>query len=213
MTDTVITLTLESWKAIARIGHAASADQERPVLCGLRLELASEALVAVATDSYCLATTTVEVEVADGDGAWAGLIPARQGLQIEKDVRSLEHYRSKKDRPDDQIFLSVALGESQVVFEIDERGTMFGGDTIARTVDLVDGSYPNWRLLLEDPPGDGSNRVSLTSEILTRVLKTTAAAVVTYEVAEHRKPLRLSAIADPAWAAAVMPAAREEDHS
>ena len=69
------TVSWPDWVRLTRIGGAASKDEARPILTGIYFEADDGRLRATATDSYKLATVTVDAEIEE-DGPV--LIPARQ---------------------------------------------------------------------------------------------------------------------------------------
>ncbi len=132
-------ITLDRWLLLARVGHAASEDQGRPALVSLHMWSKDGRVWAEATDSMVAAQAWVEVEDA---GLWDVLIPARQALLIEKDVRSLERYRSKKDTPDASILLSVGFSVDDQVgwmeVTLSEDGTLFQAEKVSRRLTVSD---------------------------------------------------------------------------
>lgn len=126
--------------AFERVGKAASKDQSRPVLCGVRIEPDTEtdALRIIATDSYRLAADTVP----HGGGEFVGMtVPAA-------DLKTVLALAKKGDGP---LFLSQEI-------EPVPRG---GGavETVAMRLYVrdfermaclrrIDGQFPNWRQLV-----------------------------------------------------------------
>lgn len=112
----------ETWARIGRVLVAASTDNARPIICGLRFDPGDDEHppAAVCTDSYRLAWCEV------GDGGLDALVPARAVAE------------ARRLNPDE---VTVATGDSWATF------TGPGGTVTAR---LVDGDFPNWRRLWPD---------------------------------------------------------------
>lgn len=170
-------LTLEQWRKLARIGHAASEDDARPPLTKLHLKAEDWKLSAEATDSYIAAKTTLDVLDAD---PWDGLVSARQALLIEKDVRSLDRYRSRKDVPDSQILLTLDFQEEWVDITLSEDGTLLGPEKITRRLEVAPfTSFPKVSTLISKAhkrrASAGVSAVALTAEVFQKLAQASPA--------------------------------------
>ena len=137
-------LSLLDWKRLARIGYAASEDPDDvpQTITGIRLTVTSSSIAALALDRYVLASNQLTLET--GVSGWEGVIRAKQALHVEKDIRSLDRYRSKKDHPDETIKLRIDLADEWVDVTVDETDALFpAGETITRRLDVIDGAFPN----------------------------------------------------------------------
>jgi len=113
-------------RLVSQVARAASTDEARPFLTGVRLEASAGALTAAATDSYRLAIRRVTWdEGADSDA----LVPARA---------LTEAGRAATD----------AGGEVTIVFEAGRVSFLLGDRRL--TTRLVEGSFPNYRQLVPD---------------------------------------------------------------
>jgi DNA polymerase-3 subunit beta len=113
-------------RLVSQVARAASADEARPVLTGVKLEAAGGTLSAAATDSYRLAVRTVPWEQAvEGEA----LVPARALQEAAK--AATEAGGS----------VTIILEDGQVSFLLGDRRL---------TTRLIEGSFPNYRQLLPD---------------------------------------------------------------
>ena len=142
-------------RALGQVMVAASHDDARPVLTGVFFESNEGALRLVATDSYRLALRDVPAV----RSTVAALIPARALRELHRTVSS------KK--------LRFAVGSREASFG-SERGTL--------TVRLIEGSFPNYRLLL---PASYPNRLTVDRGALLDAIGRAAL------VAEDHIPIRL----------------------
>jgi hypothetical protein len=207
-------LTLTEWKAVARVGWAASDDPERPAYTCTRLTLSPSRLAAAATDGRVAARNAVRVE---GGAVWEGLVPARQALYVERDVRSLERYQSKKDPTDDQIRLQVTIDEEWIEVTVVEDGSLFEAESITRRINLVDAVFPELDDLIdgavEDALREPGRSAHLDPDLLTRAAKTfdwsLSGAPIRYVFGPVRddRPRPIVCLSPRAsdWAAVVMP--------
>jgi DNA polymerase III subunit beta len=113
-------------RVVNQVGRAASTDEARPVLTGVKLEADGDTFTAAATDSYRLAVRRV---VWDDGASVAALVPAR-ALN--------EAARSAADTG----------GEVQLVFEEGQVSFLFGDRRLTTT--LVEGAFPDYSQLLPD---------------------------------------------------------------
>lgn len=208
-------LTLAAWRQLARIGHAASEDEKLPILTKLQLRREGSTVTAQASDSYIAARTSTTVIEIDGvPDKWEGLVSARQALLVEKDVRSLDRYRSKKDVPDGQIVLEVTVAEEWMDVTLAEDGTLLGPETVSRRLSVATGEkYPQVGDLIDAAlkvePG-GYPVLGINPELVERVCKSSGwdeeGQAVVFHFGEFEKPIGLR-LTDrrSQWAGLLMP--------
>lgn len=202
-------LNLAAWRTLARLGYAASAEKDRPILNGIEFSLSRKLLSGVATDSFILATNHVEIDRdLDDPEEWVGVIPARQALLVEKDVRSLERYRSKKDHPDASLLLQVRISDEAVEVSLDEDGSLFDTDSITRRIELIEGTFPDSTGLIIDNPEPGEPEFRFNPDLVTRLGKTVDEDdwPVRFRIPPGRKPIQATAL-DENWRGLLMPVA------
>jgi len=207
-------VTLETWKRIARLGHAASDDPDRPVLHGIHLTVKGVLMTGTATDSYVLATNEVMfTREKDDPKTWEGLLHGRQAILVEKDVRSLELYRSKKDHPDSSLHLRVTIADDWVDVTLADDGSMFDVESITRRLDPINGTFPEFGTLLDDPIEGGPSAVWVNPEKLTQVAKTVAedSWPIRFHVQPGRSPVHCTVLSEPSWRGLVMPVSAVEE--
>lgn len=141
--------------AVAQATVGASVDTARPVLTGVLFEPDEEGVRLVATDSYRLAVRKVAGLSISG----TGLVPAR-GLKE----------------------LSRTIGAAKVRMGIQQREAVFGSTRGSLTLRLIEGTFPNYRVLL---PESYPNKVTVTREGLLEALGRASL------VAEDHIPVRL----------------------
>jgi DNA polymerase III subunit beta len=113
-------------RLVSQVARAASTDEARPVLTGVKLEAAAGKVTAAATDSYRLAVRTVPWEESLEAGA---LVPARALLEAAKAA-------------------GEAGGSLTLVIEDGQVSFLFGDRRL--TTRLIEGSFPNYSQLLPD---------------------------------------------------------------
>ncbi|MFW5933905.1 MAG: DNA polymerase III subunit beta [Actinomycetota bacterium] len=113
-------------RLVGQVARAASSDEGRPVLTGVRLDAADGRLTAAATDSYRLAIRSVACEEPVAGGA---LVPSRSLQEAAKGA-------------------SEAGGEVTLVLEEGQVSFLFGDRRL--TTKLIEGSFPNYQALLPD---------------------------------------------------------------
>jgi DNA polymerase-3 subunit beta len=113
-------------RLVAQVARAASSDEARPVLTGVKLEAKQGRIVAAATDSYRLAVRELPW---DQDVEGEALVPAR-ALQ-----------EAAKVSGEAGGAVTLVLEEGQVSF-------LFGDRRL--TTRLIEGSFPNYNQLLPD---------------------------------------------------------------
>ena len=113
-------------RLVNQVARAASADEARPVLTGVKLEAGDGQLTAAATDSYRLALRTVPWEEAvTGES----LVPARALQEAAKAAMEVGGA------------VSIVLEPGQVSFLLGDRRL---------TTRLIEGAFPNVRQLLPE---------------------------------------------------------------
>jgi DNA polymerase-3 subunit beta len=113
-------------RLVAQVARAASTDEARPVLTGVKLEAGDGALTAAATDSYRLAVRSLPwEETVEGQA----LVPARALQEAAKAT-------------------TEAGGAVSLVLEDGQVSFLFGDRRL--TTRLIEGSFPNYSQLLPD---------------------------------------------------------------
>ncbi len=113
-------------RLVSQVARAASSDEARPVLTGVKLEASKDALVAAATDSYRLAVREL---------AWD------QGVDAEALVPARALQEAAKASGEAGGAVTLVLEEKQVSF-------LFGDRRL--TTRLIEGSFPSYGQLLPD---------------------------------------------------------------
>ncbi|MBW3621605.1 MAG: DNA polymerase III subunit beta [Actinobacteria bacterium] len=113
-------------RLVAQVARAASSDEARPVLTGVKLEAKDGRIVAAATDSYRLAVRELAW---DADVEGEALVPARALQEAAKAS-------------------SEAGGSITLVLETGQVSFLFGDRRL--TTRLIEGSFPNYSQLLPD---------------------------------------------------------------
>ena len=132
--------------AIADTLAAASTDEARPVLTGIRLRAANRRLTLTATDGYRLAERTVAAERA---GKLAVTVPARTMAEVARLFRG-------------------AQGDVEVIVAQQGNQVFFRGSVGEVSSQVIDGGYPNTGRLI---PTAWTTRVSVDAGELTRRLR------------------------------------------
>ncbi|MBW3577239.1 MAG: DNA polymerase III subunit beta [Actinobacteria bacterium] len=134
-------------RMVGQVARAASPDEARPVLTGVKLEGSDDRLTAAATDSYRLAVR----EVAWDRGVAAeALVPARA---------LSESSRAASERG----------AEVTIVFEDGQASFLFGDRRL--TTRLIEGNFPEYRQLL---PTGYETRVTVDRALLHDALQRVA---------------------------------------
>lgn len=158
-----ITLAAEPFiDTVVRVSRSASRDDTRPVLTGILVSASERELRMVATDSYRLSVKTTELADAVAEPLEAN-VPARALAEVVRIAQQSEVPT-----------IAVSRSENQIVFTL-------GGAVLSSR--LIDGQFPNYRLLLPE-----------TSDYELRVEREELAAVVRRIslLAQKNAPLRLS---------------------
>ncbi|MBW3562957.1 MAG: DNA polymerase III subunit beta [Actinobacteria bacterium] len=134
-------------KLVGQVARAASTDEARPVLTGVKLEATDDQLVAAATDSYRLAVRTLPW---DRGVKGEALVPARALSEAAKAA-------------------GEAGGEVTLVLEEGQVSFLFGDRRL--TTRLIDGSFPNYGQLL---PDDHETSVTVDRAVLVDALQRVA---------------------------------------
>lgn len=143
-----VTLKAEAFSRMAgQVTRAASADEARPVLTGVKLEATSQELVAAATDSYRLAVRRLPW---DQGVEGQALVPARALSEAAKAA-------------------SETGAGATVVFEDAQVSFLFGDRRL--TTRLIEGSFPNYDQLL---PDTCETRVNVERAVLVEALQRVA---------------------------------------
>ncbi|HKF17189.1 MAG TPA: DNA polymerase III subunit beta [Candidatus Dormibacteraeota bacterium] len=132
--------------AIADTLAAASTDEARPVLTGVRLSAANHRLTLTATDGYRLAERTV---AADRGGKLRATVPARTMVEVARLFRS-------------------AQGDVEVILAQQGNQVFFRGSEGEVSSRVIDGGYPNTGRLI---PSAWTTRASVDAAELNRRLR------------------------------------------
>jgi DNA polymerase-3 subunit beta len=127
--------------AFERVALCASKDEMRPILTGMALEAAQDALEVVATDSYRLGVVRIPVIGSAPHLETPPLVPARVAKALAKQlktVREAVHIRHLGSSGDEK------ARSSAVCFA-------FVGSTW--TVRTIEGEFPNWRQVMPEAEG------------------------------------------------------------
>lgn len=149
---------LETVQAVSR---AASSDESRPVLTGVKVHITSERLTMVATDSYRLSVKTSELTTDLAEPAEA-IIPARALDELARIA-------------DNSPALSLAVG-------IEANQILFGVDETWVTARRIEGQFPNHQQLI--PQAFEHSATIDRAELLDVVNRTRL-------MAQRNSPLRL----------------------
>lgn len=133
---------------VRRVSRVVSKDESRAILTGVLITLEGSQLKMVATDSYRLAITEVDLEDAGADDFQAVISGG-----FLQEIASL---------PKSDTSVNLALAENQIV--VTYQDTVF----INRR---IEGNFPNYRQLL---PDSHSTRVGLSVEHLVAAVKRTS---------------------------------------
>jgi DNA polymerase-3 subunit beta len=145
-----------------QVSRSASRDETRPVLTGVLVSAAGSELRMVATDSYRLSVKSSALE-SPLEGTIEANVPARALAELARIVQGSEIGS-----------LSVSLGQSQIVFELDH---------IVLSSRLIDGQFPNYRQLL---PESVEHELRLSTGELVEVVRRISL------LAQKNAPLRLT---------------------
>ncbi len=132
---------------VGQVVRAASSDEARPVLTGVKLEAAADALVGAATDSYRLAVRRLTWD--QGVEAQA-LVPARALAEAAKSA-------------------SETGAEVTIVFEDGQVSFLLGNRRL--TTRLIEGNFPSYEQLI---PVDHETRAVVDRAALVEVLQRVA---------------------------------------
>jgi DNA polymerase-3 subunit beta len=127
--------------AFERVALCASKDEMRPILTGVALEAAQDALEVVATDSYRLGVVRIPVIGSARPPETPPLVPARVVKALAKQLRAV---RGAVD--------IRRLGPSGDEKTRSSASFAFAGSTW--TVRTIEGEFPNWRQVM--PEADGA---------------------------------------------------------
>ncbi|MGI5940549.1 MAG: DNA polymerase III subunit beta [Thermoleophilia bacterium] len=116
-------------ETVDRVAASASRDETRPVLTGVFIQLSSDAVRMVATDSYRLSVKETAVESSVTETLQA-IIPARTLVELSRIAGATS-----------DTTLTVVPSENQILFQVG------GVSLISR---LIDGQFPNYRQLIPE---------------------------------------------------------------
>ena len=151
--------------AVGQVALAAGRDDTLPVLTGVRVEVAGDAVTLAATDRYRLAVRTLTWRPVQPDVTTTALVPARTLAETAKALTS---------GPEVAIALATGSGEGMVGFEGAGRRT---------TSRLLEGEFPKYRSLL---PTESTAAAEVATAPFVEAVKRVAL------VAERNTPVRLA---------------------
>lgn len=131
-----------------QVAYAASIDESRPVLTGLKFKPSDEGLVVAATDGFRLSVRRYPKAFS---GNLDSLIPAKSFMEVAKLIGDVKE--------DTGVAVSYAKEKSQLIFEI--------GETVVYSR-LIEGEYPNFERII---PTSSSTTVVVDKELFTRAVK------------------------------------------
>jgi len=161
--------------AVLRTTFAASIDEGRPILTGVKTTIKDGKLVFTATDGYRLSREQVEIE--DKKSEWQVIIPAKALSEVVRIAQELKA---------EEIDVSILEGKNQVVFSV--------GSVLIFTR-LIDGEFPNVEKII---PENFKTKVIIDKELFIQSVKTTslfargAANIIKIKV--EKDGLRLKAV-------------------
>ena len=113
---------------VQQVGFAASADDARPVLTGVLLEVKGTTLTAAASDGYRLSVRSLSVENGGGK-EFSLIVPARALNEVARASRDGEEH----------VVMVVPPARSQVVFRVGE---------VEVVSQLIEGEYPPYERII-----------------------------------------------------------------
>lgn len=135
--------------SIQRMVFAASTDETRPVLTGVKVNMAGGKISLTATDGYRLSLD--QVETADKKEELNVILPAQTLLEV---------VRIAADVKAGQIGLFLIGSKNQIVFTL---------PNILIFTRIIDGEYPNVEKII---PGEFKTRVTIDRDSFTQTVKT-----------------------------------------
>ena len=135
--------------AIGQTALAASADEARPVLTGVKLELESTRLTLAATDGHRLAVRHLQVE-GGPEEAISVIVPARHLAEVARAVNA--------GRP--RVGITLSTQRNQLFFTLRD---------LEISSRLIEGNYPNYAQVI---PSESSTTVTLPAATLLRETRT-----------------------------------------
>ncbi len=124
-----IELDLSAFKEmIQQVAFAASADEARPVLQGVKLETAENEITLAATDGFRI---SVRKELLGN--------PARQGFSIIIPARAMSELARISGEDDKTVTMVIPQGRGQVIFHLKNA------ELVSQ---LIDGNFPDYRAII-----------------------------------------------------------------
>jgi DNA polymerase-3 subunit beta len=146
---------------VLRVSRSASRDETRPVLTGILVSAAENELRMVATDSYRL---SVKATVLND--------PVPTPLEANVPARALAEVVRVAQQAESEV-IEISRSENQIIFTV-ERAVLSSR--------LIDGQFPNYRLLL---PDSADHELTVDREELAAVVRRISL------MAQKNAPLRL----------------------
>ncbi len=138
---------------IRKTSYASSADEARYILNGLFFSLKEHKMTTVATDGRRLAMAEEEVEIPTESQA-DFIVPSKAINELNRLMQSSGQ-------------VEIKSSQNQAMFTlIDEKK-----DTVVIISKLIEGTYPNYRQVLQPIEGDNKKRISLSREEFLQALR------------------------------------------
>ena len=134
-------------EGVTEVVFAASLNTSRPVLSGVLFASGSEGLKLVATDSYRLAESKIEV-IKGTDEEISCIVPARTMMELSKIMTKANDKEVK-----------ISISNNQILFKA------WNIELISR---LIEGKYPDYEKII---PKEGKTSIEVSVEDLSLVLK------------------------------------------
>lgn len=132
-------------RLVQRSAYAASSDNARPALAGVKLEIGGGRLLAAATDGYRLAVALEEV---GEDAKAAALVPAKALIDAERALKNAEA-------------VSIGLADNSVRIQSADAG-------LTMIAQLIDAKFPDYKAII---PAQHSTSVMVDGQELLHALR------------------------------------------
>lgn len=154
MSENYIDMDLATWKRLEQIGVCASRDESRIILTAVYVEPTEGEITVTATDSYRLATTTLEADTKSFDPF---LLPAKP----IKDVR-IAIGKVKELSKNPSLHLTVTDDVLHVTATDEDETPRF-----SQVITLIDGNFPRYEAIFpeEDEGLEGLTKADLVTFI------------------------------------------------
>jgi len=133
-------------EAISKVVFSCDSNAARPFLAGVYLYTEEKKLYLVATDSFRLSESAVDLN--EAENGLSCIVPSKTMSELQKILES-----------NPKINVDIILGQSQIAFRV--------GETIVLSR-LIDGQFPDYRKII---PNDSKTKISLDLVDLKQSLK------------------------------------------